>query len=47
MPGSDLNGPLFDEDDEDECRVCRGPEEEGCVLIIAFFDRLFVVQGIP
>jgi hypothetical protein len=21
-----------DTDDEDECRVCRGPKEEGCVL---------------
>jgi hypothetical protein len=31
---------LLDDDDEDECRVCRGPAEEGYVMtrVFAFFS---------
>ena len=26
-----------EEEEEHECRVCRGPEEEGCVAIVSMF----------
>jgi len=30
------------DDEEDECRVCRGPAEEGCVLMSLYYLLLLL-----
>ena len=47
QPGERDNYMPLQDDDEEECRVCRGPEEEGYVLCSASCSLLVVVTLEP